>query len=241
MSDSAVEGCQELLQHQFADRELLRLALTHASIAPTRLQSNERLEFLGDAVLGLVICEELYANHPDLLEGEMTKIKSTVVSRRTCAEVSREIGLVGKMLLGKGIDPDDLPQSVEAALMESIIGALYVDGGLDPARRFILEHFRDALDDAIGDRHRRNYKSILQQHVQKKLATTPTYHLLDEKGPDHSKAFEISVSFSGRHFPSAWGVNKKEAEQRAARAALEELGLVDAEEEALEPGADADD
>ena len=227
MDQSILQKCQELIDYHFSDPDLLETALTHASVAPTRLQSNERLEFLGDAVLGLVVCGALYSSYDELMEGEMTKMKSSVVSRQRCAAVAEELGICKLLFLGKGMaSPERLPQSVAAAVFEAIIGAIYVDGGLEPACKFILEHLQPYLADALADEHHNNFKSLLQQHAQRRWDTTPDYQLLDEKGPDHSKCFEIAAAIAGRQFPSAWGRSKKEAEQKAARRALLALGLL---------------
>jgi len=239
VAEPAVESCQEVIGYTFRDSSLLALALTHASVATTRVESNERLEFLGDAVLGMIVCQELYERFGDLLEGQMTKIKSAVVSRRTCAEIADETGIAGLLLLGKGMpQPSYLPQSVTAAVFEAIVGAIYLDGGLGPARRFVLMCVGPYIDEACATEHQQNYKSLLQQHSQRKWGTTPDYRLLDEKGPDHSKCFEVAVSIGGRHFTSAWGMSKKDAEQEAARRALTELGLmrVDAGDELADEG-----
>jgi len=234
----ALKTCQDLIEYCFRDEGLLALALTHASVAPTRTQSNERLEFLGDAVLALVVCSDLYDSQPDLLEGEMTKVKSAVVSRQTCAAVAEAAGIADLLNLGKGIaGRNGLPPSVAAAVFEALIGAIYLDGGLDPARRFILRHVRPHIEEALANEHQRNYKSILQQHAQRVWGQTPDYRVLDEKGPDHSKAFEVAVSIGGQTFPSAWGKSKKEAEQESAKLALEKLGLLDPEEPPSPPAA----
>ncbi|HUT60425.1 MAG TPA: ribonuclease III [Phycisphaerae bacterium] len=231
MDPAAIDKCQDLIGYRFGDRDLLALALTHSSVAPTRTQSNERLEFLGDAVLGVVVCEQLYQQCQDLMEGEMTKIKSTAVSRQTCAEIADELGLPALTVMSKGINRGrGLPQSVSAAVFESVVGAIYTDGGLDQARRFILEHVQPYIDEALANEHQRNYKSVLQQHAQRQWGAVPAYQLLDEKGPDHSKCFEVAVSIGGRNFASAWGKNKKEAEQEAALLALQELGLLSGDE-----------
>ncbi len=227
MMQEQLDRCQEILEYRFSDLDLLRMALTHSSIAPSRLQSNERLEFLGDVVLGLVICEALYLAHPEFLEGELTKIKSAVVSRQVCGRVARKIGLDTCLHVGKGFGPRrSLPSSLSAAVLESVVGAVYLDGGLEPARRFILEHMADQIDRVIANEHARNFKSILQQHLQQTWNTTPVYELLDEKGPDHDKAFEICVVCNGHRFTSAWANNKKQAEQLAAKAALIELEVL---------------
>jgi ribonuclease-3 len=220
VESDALESCQQAIDYRFADKRFLSLALTHASVAPSRLESNERLEFLGDSVLGLVVCEELYRSCEDLLEGEMTRVKSAVVSRATCAAVAEEIGACASLSLGKGMGGGELPASVAAAVLEALIGAIYLDGGLEPARQFILKHMRPYIDSVLAEEHLQNYKSLLQQAAQRRWGQTPEYLLLDEKGPDHSKCFEVAVSIAGRHFPSAWGKTKKDAEQKAAREAM---------------------
>ncbi|MFP4354529.1 MAG: ribonuclease III [Phycisphaerae bacterium] len=227
MEPAATQRCQTQLGYEFKNPDLLEIALTHASVAASRTLSNERMEFLGDSVLGLVVCQELYEAFPDSLEGEMTRVKSAVVSRQTCAEVADEIGLPEMLMLGKGMSQPELPTSVAAAVFESLIGAIYIDGGLEPAQNFILTHLRNRIDEAMASEHQQNYKAKLQQYAQRRWGRTPEYQLLDEKGPDHSKCFEIAVAVDGRHFPSAWGPSKKESEQKAALAALIELGLED--------------
>jgi len=185
------------------------------------------MEFLGDAVLGMVVCAELYNRFPDYLEGELTKIKSAVVSRKVCAEVSDALSLPDCLFLGKGMSGRAaLPPSLSAAVLESVIGAIYLDGGLEPAQRFILRVMSPHIDKAAGSEHQRNYKSQLQQYAQKTISAAPVYELLDEKGPDHSKCFEVSVMLAGQQFPPAWGPSKKEAEQKAAYLALDELNLL---------------
>lgn len=227
-----LDACQERIGYRFKDPELLRASLTHSSSASTRVESNERLEFLGDTVLGLVICEELYHRLPDAMEGELTKIKSAVVSRKVCALVAERLRLTEAMLLGQGMLPgDDLPKSLSSAVLESVIAAVYLDGGLEAAREFILEHMGEELDACIQSDHQSNFKSKLQQHAQRVLNATPIYEMLDEKGPDHAKCFEIAVTVGNQQYPSAWGPSKKEAEQKAARLALEALGVLEPVEE----------
>jgi ribonuclease-3 len=222
--DALLERCQQVIGRRFTDPSLLRAALTHASVANHRLASNERLEFLGDAVLGLVVCEELYRRFPDYLEGDLTKIKSIVVSRKTCAAMSRDLKLDEFMFLGKGMHGRrDLPPSLAAAVLESVVAAYYLDAGFERAREFILRLVSPHIDLVVRDAHAKNFKSILQQYAQRELGATPVYEVLDEKGPDHSKCFEVGVRVGTRLFKSAWGNNKKEAEQKAALAALEEL------------------
>ena len=223
-----LDAVQDLLDYRFNDLDLLTSALTHASVADDRLASNERLEFLGDAILGLVICEALYHRFPEFLEGDLTRIKSVVVSRETCARVADRLGLVEHLNLGKGIvEAPHMPASLAACAYEALVGAVYIDGGLGPARRFILAHMDEEIERVLAGEHRLNYKSLLQQHAQHDLAATPQYELLDEKGPDHAKAFEVAVVIRGRRYPSAWGPSKKTAEQRAAMEALRVLGRLE--------------
>jgi ribonuclease-3 len=227
MDQAIVDKCQEALGHKFSDVSLLSQALTHASVAPTRVESNERLEFLGDAVLSLVVCHDLYKHSDELPEGEMTKVKSTVVSGVTCASIARKLGLGDLVSVGKGLSAGSgPPPSVLGALLEAAIGAIYLDGGLRAARKFILANFRPKIKKAMATDHQQNYKSMLQQYSQRRWGSTPEYTLLDEKGPDHSKAFETSVTIDGVHFKSAWGLTKKDAEQAAAHEALRELGML---------------
>lgn len=227
MKPESRQRAEVILGHTFANPDLLKEALTHASIADRRLESNERMEFLGDAVLDLIICEALYRKFPEYQEGDLTKIKSAVVSRRTCAEVATETGLVDLLLTGKGISSHHaLPSSLAAAVYESIVAALYLDGGFEVAKQYILRTMTPKLEVIAADAHQQNFKAVLQQHAQKVLSATPIYELLDEKGPDHSKCFEVCVTIDGRRFNSAWGPNKKTAEQKAALLALEDLGVV---------------
>jgi ribonuclease-3 len=220
------------LGYTFENEGIIAEALTHASSAGHRLESNERLEFLGDAILGCVVCEHIFNCYPDLLEGDLTKIKSAVVSRKVCAEVSQKLNLGALLNLGKGMTSrPSLPSSIEAAVLESVIAAVYLDGGMEPARAFIIENFRPFIDEAAQSAHQRNYKSVLQHYAQKQMPVAPTYVLLDEKGPDHSKCFEVCVEVGGRRFSPAWANSKKEAEQQAALNALRELDLVECEEE----------
>lgn len=222
--DQLLEDCEAVLGHEFREPELLREALTHASGANHRLASNERLEFLGDAILGAVVCERLFRQFPDSEEGELTRIKSIVVSRQTCARIAAALEMDEFLVLGKGMGSrDQTPSSVLADLTESLIGAIFLDGGMRAAKRFILRHFGPEIDAAAEGRDGLNYKSALQQTAQRDFGETPTYRLLDEKGPDHSKCFKIAAQIGQGGFPPAWGRNKKEAEQRAAHNALCQL------------------
>lgn len=231
-SPEVLARAQEFLDYRFQNVSLLSTALTHASSVSGRLNSNERMEFLGDAILGMVVCEELYRRFPESLEGDLTKIKSVVVSRRVCAEIAERLSLDTFLILGKGMsDRADLPVSLKAAVTEAIIASVYLDGGLDETRRFILRHVRNAIDEIAASQTQKNFKSSLQQYAQQVLESAPHYESLDEQGPDHSKCFEVCVMINGRRFPSAWGTSKKEAEQKAALLALRELEVISADEE----------
>lgn len=220
----SLSGCEDVLQYTFQDRTLLERCLTHASIARTRLESNERLEFFGDAILGAVVCELLYREFPEETEGELTRIKSAVVSRTTCARLSRELGLDRYLMLGKGLGGyQSVPHSVMAAVFESLIAGIYLDGGYPAASVFVARIVQPEIQRVVASAHGDNFKSLLQQYVQRTQSEPPTYLLLDEKGPDHSKCFEIAVQLGDRRFASAWGPNKKVAEQRAAERAWCEL------------------
>ncbi len=217
--------------HRFTDRGLLEQCLRHASSADDRLHSNERLEFLGDAVLGVIVCRELFDRFPDLLEGELTKIKSNVVSRRVCAEIAEELGLGPLLELGKGMNGrGEMPPSLLAAVLESVIGALHEDAGFERARQFVLEHLEPRIDHAERLGHQHNFKSVLQQVFQRKGLGPPSYHVLEERGPDHAKCFAVCVGAGDLRFAGCWGPNKKQAEQQAALSVLIDMGYANSDE-----------
>jgi len=227
MDSSTLHDLERVLGHQFRDREIIERATRHASISESRLESNERLEFLGDSVLGLIACERIFEMYPDLLEGEMTKIKSSVVSRKACARIADDLGLEKFMQVGKGMQSaGDLPRSLGAAALEAVIAAIYLDADLAKTREFLAPLLDPIIDEAAESGHQQNFKSVLQQHAQQTIGQTPMYRILDEKGPDHAKAFKIGVELDGRHHEASWGQSKKQAEQAAALNALRELGVV---------------
>ncbi|MFO1022214.1 MAG: ribonuclease III [Planctomycetales bacterium] len=224
LSTEMIARCEAMLRYEFRDKQLLQVCLTHASGARHRLVSNERLEFLGDAVLGMVVCEMLYRRFPEATEGDLTRIKSILVSRQTCARISLAMGCHEFLLVGKGLSTNEsVPSSVVAAVLESLIAGVYMDGGLEAARRLIEEVMTTELELTIQHEQGKNYKSQLQQVAQRQFGETPLYRLLDEKGPDHSKCFKIAAMIGSLSYPAAWGPTKKEAEQRAAQNALSEL------------------
>jgi ribonuclease-3 len=219
-----LEECQNVINYRFRNLKLLRAALTHSSGADTRLASNERLEFLGDAILGLVVCEQLYELFPEYQEGDLTKIKSAVVSRRACTRISRDLNLGDFLFLGKGMNLHaSVPPSLLADVFESLVAAVYLDGGLEPAREFILRHLLPEIEREAGGAQGSNFKSLLQQVAQREFGATPRYDLLDEQGPDHHKCFKVAAMIGRNGYAAAWGRNKKEAEQKAAMNALAQI------------------
>jgi ribonuclease-3 len=218
--DSNLNQCQLRLRYFFHNVSLLRTALTHSSGANTPLMSNERMEFLGDAILGYTICEKLFAQFPDLQEGELTKIKSEVVSRATCNELGKGLGLDEFLILGRGLTPKRLPNSILANTMEAIIAAIYLDGGMTVVQKFILEVFGPVINKVSQNTDGNNFKSVLQQIAQRELHASPEYTVITTSGPDHGRCFKVAVRIKQHNFLPAWGNTKKEAEQRAAENAL---------------------
>lgn len=221
---SKLQRCQEIIDYQFNDESLLLSALTHASGASHRLESNERLEFLGDAVLGLTVCQWLYEDYPEYNEGDLTKIKSAVVSRRSCGKAACDLGLDRCLIVGRGVTRNrSFPRSLVSDVFESVVAAMYLDGGSEIVRSRLKEWLADDVRSAVESQGAGNFKSSLQQYAQRELSSTPIYRLVRESGPDHRKSFLISAVIADRQFTAAWGSNKKDAEQRAASNALAEL------------------
>ena len=165
---------------------------------------------MGDAILGSVVCEELFQRYPDSPEGELTRIKSVLVSRSTCAKVTHKLCLDEFLLLGKGLtNGARIPSSIAAAALEAVIGAMYLDGGRDVARDFILNCLEDLIPRVAESTAGVNYKSLLQQLAQRSHGQTPVYQVLDEKGPDHSKCFQVAAAIGERSYAAAWGPSKK--------------------------------
>ena len=231
MDEKVVLQLEQLLGHHFSDPLLLIEAFSHSSQTDDRLSSNERLEFLGDSVLALVICWTLFIRFPDYLEGDLTKIKSMIVSRKICSNVANALGLADYVNVGKGMEKTRaMKGSIAAGTIEAVIAAIYLDGGFEAASEFILRTFAKYIVNADAKQHHENFKSWLQQYSQQNLGATPDYELLDEKGPDHNKCFEVAVVIGSRRFKSGWGITKKDAEQKAAYNALIEIELLKPEE-----------
>jgi ribonuclease-3 len=219
-----IAECQRRIEYEFRDPSLLVAAFTHASGAQHRLASNERLEFLGDAILGFIVCETLYQLFPDSLEGDLTRIKSVVVSRETCGRITERLQLIDFLIVGKGLAVNrPVPSSVLSDLFESLVAAMYLDGGLEPVRALVARMLEPEIVKVASGEQGLNHKSLLQQLSQRDYGVTPTYEVVEEAGPDHSKSFHVSAHIGQRRYPPAWGRNKKEAEQRAASNALSAL------------------
>jgi len=220
MEDNQLADLEVLLGHSFRDKNLLLNALSHSSIKTDDRPSNERLEFLGDSVLGLVVSEVLYRRFPDEDEGVLTRIKSHAVSRASLQRIAAAMSLERFILVGKGVWKREIPASLLGNLFEAIVGAMYLDTGLAAARKFILRHLDIVIDEIVDDRAERNYKSLLQHYCQREHGAVPVYRVLREAGPAHNRQFDVFVVLHGREIGRARAVSKKEAEQGAARAAL---------------------
>jgi ribonuclease-3 len=220
------EGAERVLGVAFRDKELLKRALTHRSYAYELSlepeETNERLELLGDAVLDLIISEYLFLRHRELSEGELTKIRSHLVNMNTLAELAREIGLGPHILLSRDerADGGEEKPSILADTLEALIGALYLDKGLDVTRKVVLRLFRNRIEGALSGSLDFDFKSRLQEMVVKEKGILPRYRI-EEEGPDHQKVFHATVYVGNRRAGKGSGRSKKEAEQEAARAALE--------------------
>lgn len=206
------------LPYDFSDVELHELALTHSSLGLER--DNERLEFLGDAALDLVVAEELFRHHPDLPEGDLTELKAWVVSRKTLAEAARDLELEEVARVGPGLKERTLPRSVLANLYEAVLGAVYLDGGLEAARAFVLTTLRKPLNQVRHKSQGPNPKQAFQMLCQKRWGRLPAYAVLESRGEAHARAFLVAAEVGGETFPSAWGRTRKEAESWAAHEAL---------------------
>ncbi|MCA8961463.1 MAG: ribonuclease III [Planctomycetes bacterium] len=223
-----LEECERRIAYTFSDPNYLLQALTHSSIKTIDKPCNERMEFLGDSVLGLVMTEFLFNYHENLSEGELTQIKSVVVSTQTLAAESERLELDTAFQVGKGVtSKKQLPPSLLANVFEAVVCAIYMDGGLDPAREFILRNLFHQVQAVQENRHQLNYKSLLQQHLQKASGKTPTYRVVDETGPDHAKTFCVQAFVGKKQLGKGTGRNKKEAEQSAALESLTVLEIVD--------------
>lgn len=216
------------LTYTFKDKKLLSLAFTHRSFYNENRQlvdeHNERLEFLGDSVLGLLISDYLYQNLPSRPEGELSQIRAHLVEASTCARLLQKLGLSSYVLLGKGekLNEGRGRDTILADLFEALIGAIYLDGGLDQARDFFWHHFKEEIEHVLKEPVR-NWKAELQDYSQKKYQKPPIYKVEKETGPDHSKIFLVIACLEDKEVGRGTGSSKKEAEQSAAQDALTKI------------------
>jgi len=218
------------LGYVFQDKQLLILSLVHRSFVNENRdvinEHNERLEFLGDSILGLIISEYLYRYLPETPEGELSYLRSRLVEASSCVSYVQQLGVEEFILLGKGEQLNDGRgrESILADLFEALVGAIFLDGGLEPAKRFIFQNFSGQIN-AIMKRPDHNWKALLQDYSQKKFQEPPQYIVIEESGPDHSKTFIISVQVQNEEMGRGTGSSKKEAQQLAAEEALRKLGI----------------
>lgn len=226
--DALIAALEQRTGYRFADAGLAEQALTHSSVRGGAADY-ERLEFLGDRVLGLVVAEMLFRAYPDAIQGELSVRLNALVTGDTCAAVAEEIGLV-PLIRSDGIRALDgrKARGIRADAMEALIAAIYLDGGLEAARAFITRFWRDRAAAGLG---RRDPKTALQEWAHQATATTPVYEIVDRQGPDHAPVFRVSVAVNGMEPALGTGRSKREAEQAAANALLEREGVREAEPE----------
>jgi len=225
LTDALLE-LEKNLGYKFHDITNLELAMIHASSTSSSDPNNERLEFFGDSIISLVVCEYLFYTYTDLQEGDLTKIKSVLVQGKTLAAICRNLELRDYIRLGRGIRRKaDLPDSVYANVFEALVAAIYMDGGYLPARDFLIELLEkgDVIHDAVKSVGKSNPKAMLQEFAQKHYATLPQYSVLGTFGPDHDKTFEVDVKVNGKTYAKGEGKSKKLAEQSAAEIAFRRL------------------
>jgi len=239
IKDQLCDAVNKAVGYRFRKKDLLLQSLTHSSAKeenghdiPALPHINERLEFLGDAVLGTVIAMALYSRVPDMDEGKMSVIKANLVSRETLAKKCYAIGLDKLIIVGKGIKDQIFPVSVLANAMEALFAAIYLEAGFDKTNKIILKLFED--DIATGEETARfsNYKALLQDYTQQHYGRVPVYRVVKQSGPKHKPVFEVMVYLTGKgaegkSYGPGVGKDKKSAEQAAARTALQTLNLLD--------------
>ncbi|MFW5683494.1 MAG: ribonuclease III [Spirochaetota bacterium] len=213
---------------KFKSPELLNLAFCHRSFANEKgegVGNNERLEFLGDSVLGLAVAEYLYQELPDRPEGDLAKIKSFVVSEASLSEIARGLRIDNFILIGKGEEYSGgrAKKAILADAFEAIIGAFFLDSGFRESRRFVLRFLVPEIDKVLENRHEKDYKTLLQEYAQKVYRSYPKYVLSKKTGPDHDRVFWMDVEIGGKSYGPGKGSNKKTAEQAAAAIAYEKL------------------
>lgn len=220
---------EERIGVRFNNLDLLKEALTHRSYLNERpnwpVPHNERLEYLGDAVLELVVSEKLFRRYPDFPEGQLTVVRAALVNYQILGKVAADIGLNEFMLMSKG-ERGDNPRAKEVILanaFEALVGAIYLDQGIGPVSKFVDEFLMDKAEDIVSTKSYKDPKSALQELIQEKLRETPTYEVLAEQGPAHERTFTVGVKFGGQVVAKGIGNSKQEAELEAAKKALVEI------------------
>lgn len=222
-----IDKFEKIIKYKFSNKEYILEALTHSSYSNENknYDFNERLEFLGDSVLSIIVSDYLFKHEKDLPEGELTKLRANIVCEESLSDAANEIELGKHMLLGKGEEATGGRQriSILADAFEAVIAAIYLDGGLESAREFVLDYMEDIIIDSRRGKIFRDYKTHLQEVLQGQGESNIWYKLLDEKGPDHNKRFIMQVGTNEKVLGTGEGKSKKEAEQLAAKIALKEL------------------
>lgn len=227
---SQIPAIEAKIGYKFNDKSLLLLSLVHRSFVNENRdlinEHNERLEFLGDSILGLLISEYLYKYLPDTPEGELSYLRSRLVEAGSCVLYIHQLDIESFILLGKGEQMNDGRgrESILADLFEAIVGAIFLDGGIEAARRFLFQNFSYQINN-IMKRPDHNWKALLQDYAQKNYQQPPHYVVIEESGPDHSKTFVISVQVNNQEIGRGEGSSKKEAQVAAAEQAMKKIGL----------------
>ena len=219
-----IQELEKSIKYTFKNKELLKTALTHTSYAYEHgVQSNEKLEFLGDSILEFVSSEYMYNKYTNLKEGEMTKVRATVVCEKSLYKIAILHNFSDFLYLGKSevITGGNKRPAILADSVEAVIAAMFIDGGLEPAKKFIVENLKDEIEIATKHVGQKDYKTVLQEELQKNGDVKIEYKIIKETGPDHDKTFEAEVSLNGKVLASGVGKSKKEAEMQAAKKALE--------------------
>lgn len=229
LPEESIVELEKKIDHRFDNREFLRHALTHRSHAYTadsdRALSNERMEFLGDAILGFLVNEHLYFTYPDKSEGELTKIKSLLVCRRVLVQNALRLAIGEHLILSENASQAGVEkkESVLADAVEALIAAVYLDGGMSAAKKLVNTIILEEIEEILGDEDHVNYKSLLQEWIQARFKSPPRYKVSSTSGPDHAKSFSVEVTYQGKVLGAGRGTSKRAAEQEAARNAYELL------------------
>ena len=220
------EKIEKEIGYEFKNKQLLETALTHTSYAyENKKQSNEKLEFLGDSILEFVSSEYIYHNYPKLKEGEMTKVRASVVCEKSLHEIARMHNFSDFLNLGKSerTSQKEVRPAITADSVEAVIAAIFLDGGLEHAKDFIIKNLAQPIENATKNIGQKDYKTVLQEVLQKNGNADIEYLIIDEKGPDHEKVFTAEVKFNNKILATGEGKSKKQAEMEAAQKALENI------------------